>query len=158
MRDAGLTHGAFYSHFNTKDELASAAFAHAISTGVVLVLHDWGSALGFDWANRHRDRVAGIAYMEAITTPMTWADRPDPVRKVFQGFRSANGESMVPEQNMFVENVLRGAIRRTLTDEEMDHCRAPFREPGEGRRPPCRGRGTSRSTVNRPTSSASSRT
>lgn len=102
---------------------------------VVLVLHDWGSALGFDWANQHRDRVAGIAYMEAIATPMTWADWPDPVREVFQGFRSPNGESMVLEHNMFVEAVLPGAIRRTLTDAEMDHYRAPYREPGEGRRP-----------------------
>lgn len=102
---------------------------------VVLVLHDWGSALGFDWANQHRDRVAGIVYMEAIASPMTWADWPDPVREVFQGFRSPIGESMVLEQNMFVEGVLPGAIRRTLTDEEMDHYRAPFREPGEGRRP-----------------------
>ncbi|OBC00654.1 haloalkane dehalogenase [Mycobacterium sp. 852013-50091_SCH5140682] len=102
---------------------------------VVLVLHDWGSALGFDWANQHRDRVAGIAYMEAIATPMTWADWPDQVREVFQGFRSPNGESMVLEHNMFVEAVLPGAIRRTLTDAEMDHYRAPYREPGEGRRP-----------------------
>jgi haloalkane dehalogenase len=102
---------------------------------VVLVLHDWGSALGFDWANQHRDRVAGIAYMEAIATPMTWADWPDQVREVFQGFRSPNGESMVLEQNMFVEGVLPGAILRTLTDAEMDHYRAPFREPGEDRRP-----------------------
>ncbi|MEV0669972.1 haloalkane dehalogenase [Mycobacterium sp. NPDC050441] len=102
---------------------------------VVLVLHDWGSALGFDWANQHRDRVAGIAYMEAIAMPVTWSDWPDPVREVFQGFRSPNGESMVLEQNMFVEGVLPGAIRRTLTDDEMDHYRAPFREPGESRRP-----------------------
>jgi haloalkane dehalogenase len=102
---------------------------------VVLVLHDWGSALGFDWANQHRDRVAGIAYMEAIAAPMMWSDWPDQVREVFQGFRSPNGESMVLEQNMFVEGVLPGAIRRKLTDAEMDHYRAPFREPGESRRP-----------------------
>ena len=102
---------------------------------VVLVLHDWGSALGFDWANQHRDRVAGIAYMEAIATPMTWSDWPDQVRDVFQGFRSPNGESMVLEHNMFVEGVLPGAIRRTLTEAEMDHYRAPYREPGEDRRP-----------------------
>jgi len=102
---------------------------------VVLVLHDWGSALGFDWANRHRDRVAGIAFMEAIVTPMTWADFHDSVRGVFQGFRSPNGESMVLEQNIFVEAVLPGAIRRTLSDEEMDHYRRPFAQPGEDRRP-----------------------
>ena len=102
---------------------------------VILVLHDWGSALGFDWANKHRDRVAGIAYMEAIAMPINWADFPGPVSDVFQGFRSPEGESMVLEQNLFVEAVLPGAINRKLTDEEMDHYREPFRTPGEDRRP-----------------------
>ena len=99
------------------------------------MLHDWGSALGFDWANRHRDRVAGIAYMEAIVVPLIGPTGPSPVRGVFQGFRSPAGESMVLEQNMFVEAVLPGSIQRKLTDEEMDHYRRPFRNPGEDRRP-----------------------
>jgi haloalkane dehalogenase len=102
---------------------------------VILVLHDWGSALGFDWANKHRDRVAGIAYMEAIAMPLNWADFPGPVSGVFQGFRSPEGESMVLEHNLFVEAVLPGAINRKLTDEEMEHYREPFRTPGEDRRP-----------------------
>jgi haloalkane dehalogenase len=102
---------------------------------VVLVLHDWGSALGFDWANQHRSRVQGIAYMEAIAAPVTWADWPNSVREVFQGFRSPDGERMVLEQNIFVEGVLPGGIQRQLSDEEMDHYRAPFRNPGEDRRP-----------------------
>jgi haloalkane dehalogenase len=90
---------------------------------VVLVLHDWGSALGFDWASHHRDRVRGIAFMEAIVTPMTWLDFHGSVRGVFQGFRSPNGELMVLEQNIFVEGVLPGAIRRRLSDEEMNQYR-----------------------------------
>jgi haloalkane dehalogenase len=102
---------------------------------VIFVLHDWGSALGFDWANRHRDRVAGIAYMEAVTMPIDWSDFPGPMRTVFQGFRSPEGESMVLEQNMFVEAVLPASVKRQLSDEEMDHYRAPFRNPGEERRP-----------------------
>jgi len=102
---------------------------------VIFVLHDWGSALGFDWANQHRDRVAGIAYMEAVVIPIEWSDFPGPMRSVFQGFRSPEGESMVLEQNMFVEAVLPASIKRQLTDEEMDHYREPFRDPGEGRRP-----------------------
>lgn len=102
---------------------------------VVLVLHDWGSALGFDWANQHRDRVAGIAYMEAIAMPINWADFPEPVRPLFQGFRSAEGEAMILEQNLFVEAVLPGAVQRTLTDEEMEYYRAPYRTAGEDRRP-----------------------
>lgn len=106
-----------------------------LGDNVVLVLHDWGSALGFHWANQHRDRVAGIAFMEGIVKPITWDEFPRRVRPVFEGFRSPAGEEMVLEHNMFVEAVLPGAIMRTLTDEEMDHYRAPFARPGEGRRP-----------------------
>ena len=102
---------------------------------VILVVHDWGSALGFDWANQHRDRVAGIAYMEAIAIPVNWDDWPDAGRRVFQGFRSPEGEAMVLEKNIFVERVLPGSIQRQLTDEEMDHYREPFRNAGEDRRP-----------------------
>ena len=102
---------------------------------VVLVVHDWGSALGFDWANRHRDRVAGIAFMEAIVRPIeSWADWPEAARGIFQGFRSEAGEKMVIEKNLFVEAVLPGSIMRPLADEEMDEYRRPFVEP-QHRRP-----------------------
>ena len=101
---------------------------------VVLVIHDWGSALGFDWANRHRDRVAGIAFMEAIVMPVTWEQWPEAARGIFQGFRSEAGESMVIEKNLFVEAVLPGSILRTLSDEEMSEYRRPFTEP-KHRRP-----------------------
>jgi haloalkane dehalogenase len=106
-----------------------------VTKNVTLVIHDWGSALGFDWANRHRDAVRGICYMEAIVRPVTWADWPDAARAVFQGFRSPAGEAMVLEQNVFVERVLAGSILRKLSDEEMAVYRRPFAEPGEARRP-----------------------
>ena len=102
---------------------------------VVLVLHDWGSALGFDWARRHPDAVAGIAYMEAIVRPFTWDEFPPDARPVFQGFRSPAGETMVLDKNIFVERVLPGSILRPLTPEEMDEYRRPFARPGEDRRP-----------------------
>jgi haloalkane dehalogenase len=102
---------------------------------VTFVVHDWGSALGFDWANRHRDRVAGIAYMEAIVAPVTWDDWPDNARDIFQAFRSPAGEEVVLEKNVFVELVLPSAIMRTLAPAEMDEYRRPFAEPGEARRP-----------------------
>jgi haloalkane dehalogenase len=102
---------------------------------VIFVVHDWGSALGFDWANQHRDRVAGIAYLEAIAMPVNWDDWPDDGRRIFQGFRSPDGEAIVLDKNVFVERVLPGSILRQLTDEEMDHYREPFRTPGEDRRP-----------------------
>ena len=99
------------------------------------MIHDWGSALGFDWANRHRDRVAGIAYMEAIVRPVTWEEWPEAARPIFQAFRSPAGEEMVLDKNVFVERVLPGSIMRALSDEEMAVYRAPFVEPGERRRP-----------------------
>ena len=102
---------------------------------VTLVVHDWGSALGFDWANRHREAIAGIAYMEAIVRPVTWDEWPEAARAVFQGFRSAAGEAMVLDKNLFVERVLPGSILRTLSAEEMAEYRRPFAEPGESRRP-----------------------
>jgi len=102
---------------------------------VTLVLHDWGSGLGFDWANRHRDRVVGIAYMEAIVTTVTWDDWPEGARRVFQGLRSDAGESMILDKNVFVDRILPASIIRDLSDAEMDAYRDPFREPGEGRRP-----------------------
>ena len=102
---------------------------------VVLVLHDWGSALGFHWARRHPDRVAGLAYMEAIVCPVTWNDWPESARKVFQGMRSPAGESMVLEKNVFVERILPASVLRPMSEAEMTVYRAPFAEPGEGRRP-----------------------
>ena len=102
---------------------------------IIMVLHDWGSAMGFDWTNRNRSRVAGIVYMEAIVTPLTWADWPENARRVFQGFRSQSGEEMILEKNVFVERVLPNSIIRKLSDEEMDVYRKPFAKAGEDRRP-----------------------
>ena len=124
-----------YNYAEQREFLFALWDALDLGDQVVLVLHDWGSALGFDWANQHRDRVQGIAFMEAIVTPMTWADFHPSVRGVFQGFRSPEGERMVLEQNIFVEGVLPGAIRRRLSDEEMNHYRQPFVNVGEDRRP-----------------------
>jgi len=103
---------------------------------VVLVIHDWGSALGFDWARRHAERVSGIAYMEAIVMPVpSWDSWPPNARGIFQGFRSDAGEEMVIEKNLFVEAVLPNAILRGLTAEEHAEYRRPFLSPGEDRRP-----------------------
>ena len=102
---------------------------------VVIVGHDWGSALGFDWANRHRDRVAGIAYMEAIVRPLAWADWPEASRRVFEGFRSAAGEEMILDKNMFVERVLPASILRNLEPAETAEYRRPFAGRREDRWP-----------------------
>jgi haloalkane dehalogenase len=103
---------------------------------VTFVIHDWGSALGFDWANRHREAVKGIAFMEAIVRPQGW-DHWDKIgmRPALQALRSQAGEEMVLRDNFFIEKILPGAILRTLSAEEMGQYRRPFAEPGEGRRP-----------------------
>jgi haloalkane dehalogenase len=102
---------------------------------VTLVVHDWGSALGFDWAARHPERVRALVYMEAIVRPMTWAEWPEAARRIFQAMRSQAGEGMVLEKNVFVERILPASILRALTEAEMARYRSPYREPGESRRP-----------------------
>ncbi len=102
---------------------------------VTLVVHDWGSALGFDWANRHRAAMRGIAYMEAIVRPRVWDNWPEPQRGVFQALRTPAGEAMVLDQNLFVEQILPGGVLRQLGEAEMTWYRRPFLSPGEGRRP-----------------------
>ena len=132
LESSGPDRYTFVEHRRYLDALLEAL---DVRERVTLVVHDWGSALGFDWANRHREAVLGIAYMEAIVMPVTWAQWPDAARQVFQGFRSPAGEDMVLENNVFVERVLPGSILRGLGDAELEVYRRPFREAGEGRRP-----------------------
>ncbi len=124
-----------YTLLEHREYFDAALEALEVRDNVTFVIHDWGSALGFDWANRHRGAVMGIAYMEGIVRPVSWDDWPEAARAVFQGFRSAAGEDMVLEKNIFVEKVLPGSILRDLTDEEMAVYRRPFINPGEDRRP-----------------------
>ena len=107
----------------------------SITHDVTLVVHDWGGALGFDWAKQNINAVKGIVYMETIVCPLSWDDWNEKATPVFQGFRSPAGESMVLEKNIFVEKVLPGSVLRKLDADEMDVYRLPFQEPGEGRRP-----------------------
>lgn len=106
-----------------------------VKANVTIVIHDWGSALGFHWANRHRECMKAIAYMEAIVRPIRWDEWPEASKKVFQGMRSESGEAMVLEKNVFVERILPGSVLREMTVAEMDEYRRPFVEPGESRRP-----------------------
>ena len=121
----------FAEHRRFLDELLSQLVP---SEPVLLVVHDWGSALGFDWARRHPERVRGIAYMEAIVGSRAWSAFPPAARELFQALRSPLGEAMILEQNLFVERLLPGGILRALAPEEHAEYRRPFAEPGEGRR------------------------
>lgn len=124
-----------YHYAEQRDYLFALLDSLDLGDRVVLVLHDWGSALGFDWANQHRDRVQGIAYMEAMATTFRWSDFPAAGQRVFQGYRSPAGEKLILEQNAFVEGNLPNSVLRALGDEEMNHYRRPFLNPGEDRRP-----------------------
>ncbi len=124
-----------YRYAEYRDFLFALWDALELGNRVVLVLHDWGAVLGFDWANRHRGRVQGIAHMEAIAAPMLWSDLPEQGRAFFEAIRSPSGERMVLDDNLFIEARLPGAILRKLTTEEMSYYRKPFANPGEDRRP-----------------------
>ncbi len=102
---------------------------------ITLVVHDWGSALGFHWATRNPERVRAIAYMEALVRPMAWDEWPERIRELFQSLRSEAGDAMILENNFFVERILPGSILRKLTEAEMAEYRRPFLNPGEDRRP-----------------------
>lgn len=132
LPDSGPGRYTFVEHREYLD-----AFLDAMDLGdrVTLVLHDWGSGLGFDWANRNRDRVLAIAYMEAIVQTITWDAWPETARPIFQAMRSDVGEELVLDKNIFVEGILPNAIIRDLTDEEMAVYRAPYFDAGESRRP-----------------------
>jgi haloalkane dehalogenase len=106
-----------------------------LTRNVTLVVHDWGSALGFDWAARHPERVKALAYMEAIVRPLTWTEWPASARGIFQAMRSPAGEAIILDKNVFVERILPASVLRPLGEAEMTAYRRPWLEPGETRRP-----------------------
>ena len=122
-------------HFRDHSRYLDAWFDAVIGREpVILVLHDWGSALGFYWAHRHPEQIRGIAYMEAIVQPRSWSDFPAGRVDMFRRLRSPEGDRLIIDENFFIEKVLPASIIRQLTDAEMECYRAPFREP-TSRRP-----------------------
>ena len=135
MGESGRAPGGSYRFVDHARYLDSWFEALGLTSDVTLVVHDWGSALGFDWAARHPERVRGLVYMEAIVRPMTWEEWPQAARRIFQAMRSPAGEEMVLDKNVFVERILPASILRALAEAEMARYRSPYREPGECRRP-----------------------
>jgi haloalkane dehalogenase len=135
MGQSGKAPDASYRFVDHARYLDAWFAALGLAQKVTLVVHDWGSALGFHWACRNRSAVKGIAYMEAIVTPLRWDDWPDNARNIFQVMRSPAGEEVVLQKNIFVEGILPRAVLRSLTEEEMTAYRQPWLEPGEARRP-----------------------
>ncbi len=134
MGESGKAPGGQY-RFADHARYLDAWFDALALTNVVLVVHDWGSGLGFHWARRNPERVRGIAYMEAIVQTMTFATWPEEARRAFEAMRSDQGEELVLQQNMFVEKVVPAGILRDLDRETHDVYRRPYLEPGESRRP-----------------------
>ena len=125
-----------YTYVEHRKYLFALLEALGVNSKVTLVLHDWGSGLGFHWAHQTPDAVKGIAFMEAIVAPVpNWDAFPQSAVETFQGFRSPAGEQMVLEQNLFIEGVLPGMVLRDLSDAEMTEYRRPYLQPGEDRRP-----------------------
>jgi haloalkane dehalogenase len=135
MGNSGPSEGGSYRFTDHRRYLDGWFEAVGATADVTLVVHDWGSGLGFDWARRHPKAVRAIAYMEAIVQPVTWDAWPDAARGIFQAMRSPAGEEIVLEKNVFVERILPSAVLGDLSPEEMEEYRRPFVEPGESRRP-----------------------
>jgi haloalkane dehalogenase len=132
LPDSGPGRYTFVEHARYLDGLLEQL---AVTDRVTFVIHDWGSALGFHWAARHPAAVAGICYMEAIVTPLSWDDWPEVATSIFRAMRSEAGEEMVLEKNVFVERILPAGDPPHLTEADMEEYRRPFRQPGEDRRP-----------------------
>jgi haloalkane dehalogenase len=109
--------------------------ALGVESNVTFVLHDWGSALGFDWARRHPAAVSGIAYMEALVRPLRWDEWPDNARAIFQALRGPAGEDLILQKNVFLERILPASVLRKLDPSVLAEYRSAYREPGESRRP-----------------------
>ena len=123
-----------YSYDTHKKYFDGFLDAIGVESNATLVIHDWGSALGFDWANDYPQKVKGICYMEGIVQSMEWEDWNEDAKGIFQGFRSPAGEEMILEKNLFIEAVLPGSILRKLSDAEMNEYRRPFNDK-KSRRP-----------------------
>lgn len=123
-----------YTFANNEKYLDELFRSIGVTHNILFVVHDWGSVLAFDWARKHPGSVKGIVYMEALTRPRSWEEVPGVARETFRKLRSEQGEEMVLQQNSFIEFNLPKTILRSLSDEEMDQYRRPFKEDGEGRR------------------------
>lgn len=135
MGDSGQNPAGSYRFVDHACYLDAWFEALGLTRNVTLVVHDWGSALGFYWAHRHPERVKALAYMEAVVQPLRWATWPEAARQIFQALRSTAGEEMVLQKNTFVERILPASVLRKLSDEEMAVYRRPYLEAGESRRP-----------------------
>jgi haloalkane dehalogenase len=125
-----------YTFLRHRDFLDALLDALGVAGQVTLVIHDWGSALGFDWARRNPGRVRAIAYMEGVVRPFPdWDAWPEAARPAFQWLRSPAGDEVLLEPKLFIEDVMSGWVLRTLGEDELGEYRRPFAAPGDDRLP-----------------------
>lgn len=133
LSNSGSSSYRFIEHRKYLDAFFDAL---GLKNRITLVIHDWGSALGFDWAYRHPHAIRAIAYMDAFVKPITdWSEWPKAAVSLFQTIRSDAGEELVLDKNFILENILPAGVLRKLSDAEMAIYRRPYKNPGESRRP-----------------------
>jgi haloalkane dehalogenase len=133
MGNSGVAPNGSYRFVDHQRYLDAWFDAMGLNKNVILVVHDWGSALGFHWAHRHPDRVRAIVYMEGIVRPFrSWDEWPDATRAFFQAQRTEKGEDLILQKNLFIEYLL---PLRHIPDNAMEVYRRHFRNPGLSRMP-----------------------
>lgn len=133
MGNSGASPAGRYRFFDQQRYLDAWLDAVGAAHEVILVVHDWGSALGFDWARRHPERIKAIVYMEAIVRPFSsWEEWPDKTRAFFQAQRTSDGEDLILRQNLFIEYLL---PLRGIPGDAMAVYRRHYRNPGPSRQP-----------------------
>ena len=133
MGNSGAAPGGHYRFIDHQRYLDAWFDSLGLERNVILVVHDWGSALGFWWAQRHPERVKAIIYLEAIVRPFSsWAEWPEATRAFFQAQRSPQGEDLVLQKNLFIEYLL---PLRNIAPEVLEVYRRHYRNPGPGRMP-----------------------
>lgn len=127
MGDSGKPEIAY--RFADHARYLDAWFDAVVDSDVVIVGHDWGGALGMDWATRHPSRVRGVAVIETFLRPLRWDEMAPAAAERFRGFRSAQGEKLILEKNMMIEGNLPLTVASGLAEADLDVYRAPFLEP-----------------------------
>ena len=128
MGQSGPSPGGAYRFLDHARYLDAWFETLGLVANVTLVLHDWGSALGFYRAFRHPEQIRAIAYMESIVASRRWQDFPQGRDKFFRALRSEEGERLVLDENFFIETVLPKSVIRKLSEAEMEAYRMPFRK------------------------------
>ena len=133
MGNSGTSSNGSYRFVDHRRYLDAWFDAMGLTKNIILVVHDWGSALGFSWAQRHSERIKGLVYMEAIVRPfLSWDEWPEATREFFKAQRTPAGEELILQKNLFIEYLL---PLRGLSMEAMEVYRRPFRNPGPSRQP-----------------------